>query len=113
MKNTTTAIKSRLSPPPKLKVSQWADSYRKLSAESSAESGSWNTDRAPYQRGIMDAVNNPAIEMVVIMSSAQVGKTEIINNIVGYYIHQDPSPMLVVRSTVKCTRELQEKCTRK
>src|SRR5262245_54133216 len=31
----------------------------------------------------------------------QVGKTEIINNIVGYYIHQDPAPMLVVQPTEK------------
>jgi phage terminase large subunit GpA-like protein len=49
----------------------------------------------------MDAVNDPAIETVVVMSSAQVGKTEIINNIVGYYIHQDPAPMLVVQPTEK------------
>ena len=49
----------------------------------------------------MDAVNDPNIEIVVVMSSAQVGKTEIINNIVGYYIHQDPAPMLVVQPTEK------------
>jgi phage terminase large subunit GpA-like protein len=49
----------------------------------------------------MDAINDPAIETVVVMSSAQVGKTEIINNIVGYYIHQDPAPMLVVQPTEK------------
>jgi phage terminase large subunit GpA-like protein len=101
-KNQVTGIiKSRLTPPPRLKVSDWADCYRKLSSESSAEPGSWNTARAPYQRAIMDAVNDPAIETVVVMSSAQVGKTEIINNIVGYYIHQDPAPMLVVQPTEK------------
>ena len=49
----------------------------------------------------MDAVNDPDSEMIVIMSSAQVGKTEIINNIVGYYIHQDPAPMLLVQPTEK------------
>jgi len=49
----------------------------------------------------MDAVNDPNVEIVVVMSSAQVGKTEIINNIVGYYIHQDPAPMLVVQPTEK------------
>ena len=61
-----------VAPPPILTVSQWADRYRKLSAESAAEPGQWNTDRAPYQREILDAVNDPACEEVVIMSSAQV-----------------------------------------
>ena len=30
-------------PPPNLSVSQWSDSYRKLSSESSAEAGQWRT----------------------------------------------------------------------
>ena len=85
----------------RLEVSRWADRYRKLSSEASAEPGRWNTSRAPYQREIMDAVSDKSIETVVVMSSAQVGKTEIINNIVGYYIHQDPAPMLVVQPTEK------------
>ena len=59
-----------VSPPPRLTVSQWADRYRRLSAESAAEPGQWNTDRAPYQREIMDAVNDPMVEDIVIMSSA-------------------------------------------
>ena len=48
-----------VSPPPVLTVSQWADRYRRLSPESAAEPGQWNTDRAPYQREIMDCVNDP------------------------------------------------------
>lgn len=67
-------ISNILSPPPKLTVSEWADRYRYLSAESSAEPGKWNTDRAPYQREIMDAVSNSYVETVVIKSSAQIGK---------------------------------------
>jgi phage terminase large subunit GpA-like protein len=90
-----------VSPPPRLTVSQWADRYRRLSAESAAEPGQWNTDRAPYQREIMDSVNDPMVEDIVIMSSAQIGKTEMLLNIIGYYIDYDPAPMLVVQPTVK------------
>lgn len=90
-----------VSPPPILTVSQWADRYRRLSAESAAEPGQWNTNRAPYQREIMDAVNDPMVEEIVIQSSAQVGKTELILNIIGYYIDYDPAPMLVVQPTVE------------
>lgn len=95
-----TSIALILAPPPVLTVSQWADRYRRLSAESAAEPGQWNTDRAPYQRDIMDAVNDPVCEHIIIMSSSQVGKTEIILNIIGYYIDYDPAPILVVQPTV-------------
>ena len=71
-----------------------------MSPESSAEPGRWRTSRAEYQREIMDTVADPSIETIVIMSSAQVGKTEIINNIVGYFIEQDPAPMMVLQPTV-------------
>jgi phage terminase large subunit GpA-like protein len=93
--------RTNLKPPPKLTVSEWADEYRRLSPEASAEPGRWFTARAEYQRGIMDAVSDPAVETVVVMSSAQVGKTEIVNNIVGYHVHQDPAPILVLQPTVE------------
>lgn len=91
-------------PPPSLSVSDWADEYRKLSPESSAEPGQWRTSRAEYQRGILNALNDPAVETIIVMSSAQVGKTEVINNIVGYYIHQDPSPILCLQPTLEMAK---------
>lgn len=90
-----------VAPPPALEVDSWADTYRKLSPESSAEPGQWNTARAEYQRGIFKAVSDSAVHTVVVMSSAQVGKTEIINNTVGYYVHQDPSPIMLVQPTLE------------
>lgn len=94
-------IATILSPPPVLTVSQWADEYRRLSPEASAEPGRWNSDRAPYQRAIMDAVNDARCEDIIIMSSAQVGKTELILNIIGYYIDYDPSPILALQPTLE------------
>lgn len=92
---------SALKPPPKLTVSEWADQYRYLSSESSAEAGKWSTSRAEYQRGMMDAVSDPSIETVVLMTAAQVGKTELINNVVGFHIAQNSCPMLVVQPTLE------------
>ena len=88
-------------PPPKLTVSQWADAHRKLSPEASAEPGQWKTERAPYLRGIMDALSDPARDQICLMKSAQTGGTEVINNIVGYYIDQDPAPILLVQPTLE------------
>ena len=90
-----------VAPPPELTVSQWADLERRLSSESSAEPGQWRTDRAPYQREMLDAINDPATETVVVMTSSQVGKTEIILNIIGYHIHQDPAPIMVIQPTLE------------
>lgn len=58
------------------------------------------TRRAEYQRGIMDAISEPGVERVVLMTSAQIGKTEMLNNIVGFHISQDPSPILVLQPTL-------------
>ena len=86
-------------PPPPLTVSQWADTYRYLSSEASAEPGKWRTSRAEYQRGMMDAVKEH--ERVVIMTSAQIGKTELILNTLGYFIHYEPCPILIVHPTLQ------------
>ena len=49
----------------------------------------------------MDAVSDAETHTVVVMSAAQVGKTEVINNIVGYHVHQDPAPMLLLQPTLE------------
>ena len=82
------AINQIWKPPPNLKISDWADKYRKLSPESSAEAGQWRTDRASYQKEIMDVFNDPDIQRIVVMTSSQVGKTEIILNSLFTYINR-------------------------
>ena len=49
----------------------------------------------------MDAVNEPGVQTIVLMKSAQVGYTEILLNLLGYYISQDPSPILMVQPTLE------------
>jgi phage terminase large subunit GpA-like protein len=88
-----------LKPPPKLSLSEWADRFAYLSAESSAESGRWHT--LPYQKGIMDAITDPRIEQISVMKSARVGYTKIINHAIGYHVHQDPCSIMVVQPTIE------------
>ena len=47
----------------------------------------------------MDAISDARVESVVIMSAAQCGKTECLLGAVGYYIDQDPAPIMVVMPT--------------
>ena len=97
-----TRIFSVLAPPPNMTISEWADKYRRLSSESSAEPGRWRTSKAPYQREIMDAVCDIRIQKIVIMSAAQIGKTDaLILNPIGYYMHYVPSPIMVMQPTIQ------------
>jgi phage terminase large subunit GpA-like protein len=92
------ALKSAI-PEGDLTVSGWADTYRYLAPERSARPGRWNTDLVPYARAIMDAASRPDVHEIIFMKSAQVGGTEIINNILGFYMHIKPSPILYVCET--------------
>jgi phage terminase large subunit GpA-like protein len=58
-------------PPSRLTLSQWADEYFYLSRESAADHGRWKC--LPYQRGMMDAITDPATEQISVMKSARVG----------------------------------------
>lgn len=49
----------------------------------------------------MDAYNDTEVKEIIVMSSAQIGKTEIVNNIVGYVIDQNPGPMLLLQPTLE------------
>ena len=89
-----------LKPPPSLTLSEWSDRYRMLSPESSAQPGRWHTDKAPYQREIMDAIGDPHVRKVVIMTAAQIGKTAMLLNMLGYYMHYNPAPVLVIQPTL-------------
>ena len=44
-------------------------------------------------RGVMDAVSDPTVRQVVVMSAAQVGKTEVLLNMIGFHVDQDPAPI--------------------
>lgn len=48
----------------------------------------------------MDAASDPSIHTVVIMSSAQISKTEILLNVIGYHVDQDPAPILMLQPTL-------------
>jgi phage terminase large subunit GpA-like protein len=94
-----------LDPPPSITVSQWADRHRILPA-TSAEPGPWRTSRTPYLREIMDRLSpQDPCEIVVVMKGAQLGFSALAENWVGYSVHNDPSPMLLVQPTVNTAKD--------
>lgn len=94
-----------LKPLPKTSVSVWADEYRMLSAGISAEPGRWRTSRAPYQRPIMDAFTQPGIEKVIVKSASQIGKSDIMNNVIGRFAHLDPATIMMIQPTIDMAQD--------
>jgi phage terminase large subunit GpA-like protein len=91
-------LAAALRPAPKLSVSAWAEKHRVVSAESGSRyPGPWRNDRAPHLVDVMDALGpDDPCEDVVLVASAQVGKSEVGVNFFGYVVAQDPGPMIVV-----------------
>lgn len=48
----------------------------------------------------MDAIGDPHIRRVVIMCAAQLGKTELLLNILAYFMAYSPAPILVMQPTL-------------
>lgn len=93
-----TILKKSLAPIIKITVSEWADKYRYLTGN--AEPGKWNSDRAPYQRVIMDAFTDPHVHEIVGMLASQTGKSDMMNNVIGRFAHIDPCPIMMVQPTI-------------
>lgn len=97
--------KNGLKPLPKTSVSQWADNYRMLSSGISAEPGKWKTSRAPYQKDIMNAFTEPGIHRVVVKSSSQIGKSDMMNNVIGRFAHLDPCAIMMIQPTIDMAQD--------
>ncbi len=96
------ALAAAFTVPPDVKVSEWAEEKREVSAESgSPEPGKWRNAKTPYGVEPMDCLStyDPSSD-VTLMFAAQVIKTEIGVNFVGSTIDTDPSPVLIVLPSI-------------
>lgn len=107
--NTIKPSLANFKPPEQLTVTEWADKYRRLSAENSAEPGRWKTTRTPYLKEIMDAFTDPKVHHIIVAASSQVGKTECEMNMLGYAIDIDPGPIMWVMPTVDNSKDFSKR----
>lgn len=87
-------------PPADVPVSEWAKKNRILSRESSAEAGPWRNERTPYLVEIMNAFTDPKVRVETFMAGSQVGKSEVILNLIGRIIDEDPGSILYIQPTL-------------
>lgn len=92
-------------PDPLMTVSEWADQRRILSPKASSEHGPWRTSRTPYLRKPMDDLSITSIvNEVVMVFGSQLGKSESLNNWVGYTMDVAPGPTLFVQPTIELAK---------
>lgn len=104
VRDSLAALFFAMQPTERLSPDKWADKYRFLSIGS--RPGKWDSDLTPYVRGPSEDFINDDVETIVLMWSAQVGKTGTIVSIIGQTIHQNPAPMYFVLPDEKMIDDL-------
>jgi phage terminase large subunit GpA-like protein len=81
-------------PPEKLTINQWAEKHRVVAYGTSPISGKWDNANSPWMLEPMSVLHHIDVERVTLKMPVQVSKTESIINVLFYYIHYEPSPIL-------------------
>lgn len=94
-----------LRPKKDLTISQWAEENMVFS-QGTNEPGKFDPDTMPHQIAIMDAITDPGVVEVSVMSSAQIGKTTIELCGIGYYIDHETTTQMLVMPTIDDAEKL-------
>lgn len=82
-----------------LNITMWASRNRYLSPEDSAKPGLYDPNVTPYMVEPQNCISDPRVQEVVLMTSAQVAKTTVLLNAMGFYSDAEPSPILFLMPT--------------
>src|SRR4051794_2686322 len=78
--------------------SEWAERYGWIPKGTGAESGP--VTLYGYQRGLMDAMCDPAIPLVTVLKGARVGYTRCATMAIAYHLHHDPTLVAIAQPTI-------------
>jgi len=83
--------------PPERPMWQWCEDHIVLGArQPTAYKGPYSTDLNAYVRGVFDALQDTNVHTVTIKKGAQTGLSLVLHCALGYWICEDPDPMLLV-----------------
>jgi len=109
LKRLEAAWRAAIAPPPRMKVSEWAEKNLIISKRIPTPfPGKYQIDRTPYAREILDAFTDPTVEHMTLCVCAQGGKSQIAHTTLGFVIDQDPGPALVVISNADMAKTVSE-----
>ena len=92
-----------LRPPPDMATAEWIEAHIYLPQTASALPGRMTL--WPYQTGICDALDDPAIERITVLKSARIGYTALLTGIIASYVANAPAPILAVQPTADDARD--------
>lgn len=78
-------------PVPDMLISEWAEKNIILAKGTTPKPGPYVPEA--FQRFIMDVICNPIVRRLTVMKSTQIGWTQIILAIAGYFMDVDPKPV--------------------
>lgn len=85
---------------------EWAERHVRIPGEDNALPGPVSLDLTPYLRGILDAFDDPTIEIITIVSGTQLGKTTVFDVMMLSATCQRPGPVLIVLPIEPDAREI-------
>ncbi|OMY92055.1 terminase [Burkholderia pseudomallei] len=95
-----------LRPPERIGTTEWARKHRRMSAKATASPGRYNPNITPWVFGMHAALDDPNVQKVVCMKSAQVAWTDgVLLNYIGRRIDVDPCPMIVMFAKEKSAKK--------
>jgi len=93
-------VNAGFKPNPRLTITQWAERYRYLTSEASAETGLYRVSRTPFAKEIMDVLSpTDPTQQVKVIKGTQLGLSTIGDNVALCYLHYYPCPILYVLPT--------------
>ena len=78
-----------------IQPSRWVEKHRVLPRDA-AIPGKWRNETTPYLTGIMDASFYPSVQVIIVCAPPQTGKSEFVNNCIGYATDRKPGNVLVI-----------------
>jgi len=86
-----------------MRCSKWAERYRVVTM--SSRPGAWRNATTPYLSGVMDASFFPSVETIIVCAAPQTGKSEAVNNCIGYAVDRRPGSALYIYPDEQTARE--------
>ena len=105
--NVRSRVYEHFNPPPDLTVTEWAMRNRHLPKGTTSRPGPFIPEK--FQIEMMDVILTPRVHEIVIQKCTQMGFSEALNNVVGYYIDADPKPIMLVQPTIDNAKDYGKK----
>ncbi len=93
----------QLQPPVRLELADWIEKNVFLPGDVSATPG--RVKLWAYQRGIANAISDPAVERVTVVKSVRVGYSMLLTAAMAAFVANEPSPILMLLPTEADARD--------